>query len=424
MSSSNNKPISNPYARKKPPPPASSSTTTTTSATTQRPRPREEEPARTFTTFSQAFETVEDSEQYRQEIMRSLHNKNHHNKAAVQQQQKERAQQRAFEASLLDKHDNSQQQQISTETTISDRDHHILLQQPHVLYISTRQRGNGIIPYIRNVPTVYSKMVPDYVMGTTRCALFLSCKYHNMHKDYIHKRLAELKTDFTLRVLLVLVDMDDNTSVLQQLNTLAVTHDMTLILAWSEEEAARYLETFKAFDGKDASLIQRKEKTAFGDQVSEFLATTAATKVNKTDAAQLLAQFTNIRSIAAASMDELGVVSGMGQVKVKGLYDALHKPFRASSRKKQKQVEEELEEEEDDDESAILENESSELAQDTTVPEQVNNNGDENKQAMNDDAKSSMVESSWIHLHATNHLLLLKYVSIEAVESSMNLKVS
>jgi DNA excision repair protein ERCC-1 len=141
-----------------------------------------------------------------------------------------------------------------------------------------------------------------------------------------------------LRILLVLVDLEDNAIVLQQLNKLAVLHNMTLILAWSEEEAARYLETYKYAEGNDASLIQRKEKTNFVDQATEFLA--GAQGVNKTDAASLLSQFTSVKAIMAASKEELGLVPGLGQVKVKRLHDAFHKPFsskRARERKKQKE---------------------------------------------------------------------------------------
>ena len=221
---------------------------------------------------------------------------------------------------------------------LTDRDHHVLM-QPHVLYVSTKQRGNGILKHIRNVPMAFSQMVPDYLMSTSRCALFLSCKYHNLYPNYIHRRIAELRTDFVLRVLLVLVDVEDNASTLLFLNKLAVINNMTLILAWSEEEAARYLETYKAFDGKDASSIQRREQTNFVDQVADVL--TAARGVNKTDSAQLLSQFSSLKAITAASMDELGLCSGMGDVKVKALHDALHKPFstrRANQRKEAKEM--------------------------------------------------------------------------------------
>jgi DNA excision repair protein ERCC-1 len=121
---------------------------------------------------------------------------------------------------------------------------------------------------------------------------------------------------------------------------------MTLILAWSEEEAARYLETFKAFDGKDASIIQKKEQTHFADQVADFLGTS---KINKTDSGQLLSQFSNLRSLMEASMDELGLVAGMGEVKVRRLHDAFHKPFSSKAAAKRRKTRQEEEEVEDDE---------------------------------------------------------------------------
>lgn len=157
--------------------------------------------------------------------------------------------------------------------------------------------------------------------------------------------------------MLVLVDVQDNATILLFLNKLAITNSMTLILAWTEEEAARYLETFKAFDGKDASIIQKKEQTHFGDQVADFLGSSKG--VNKTDSVQLLAQFSNLRSLMEASMDELGLVTGMGEVKVRRLHDAFHKPFSSKAAAKRRKTMQEQEEQiqvddndDDDDEGS------------------------------------------------------------------------
>jgi DNA excision repair protein ERCC-1 len=255
-----------------------------------------------ISSFSQAFESIEDTSHYRGQIQK-------HKNAANPAEVETRAQQRAFDAAA------QQNLADTSHTSMTDRDQHALL-QPHVLYVSTKQRGNAVLNFIRNVPFAYSTMVPDYIMSTTRCALFLSLKYHSLYPDYIHRRIAEIRSD------------------------------LTLILAWSEEEAARYLETFKAFDGKDASIIQKKEQTHFADQVADFLGTS---KINKTDSGQLLSQFSNLRSLMEASMDELGLVAGMGEVKVRRLHDAFHKPFSskaAAKRQKTRQEEEELEDDE------------------------------------------------------------------------------
>ena len=224
-----------------------------------------------------------------------------------------------------------------------DRDYHVLL-QPHVLYVSTKQRGNDVLKYIRNVPMAVSKMVPDYIMSPTTCALFLSIKYHQLYPLYIHRRIGELRTDFRLRVLLVLVDVEDNANALASLNKLAVTQNMTLILAWTEAEAARYLETYKALDGKDASSIQKRESNNFQEQTADFL--TACKPVNKTDAANLLYHFSTIQAVSAASPDELALCEGLGPIKVKKLYEALHKPFSKFKARQRKREREEKEKQE------------------------------------------------------------------------------
>lgn len=297
------KKITNPYAKKKSP----------TAQQEALPRPSTRDAAN-FGTFSQAFSSVEDTAHYQSEVG------NIQGGAASEA----RAQQREFDT----------QAARDEAARLDARDQHALL-QPHVLYVSTKQRGNGILKYIRNVPFAYSKMLPDYIMSSHRCALFLSMKYHNLYPNYIQRRIAELKTDFKLRILLVLVDVEDNANVLLALNRLAVVHNFTLLLAWSEEEAARYLETFKAFDGKDASSIQKREQNNFVDQVADFL--TTAKSVNKTDSAQLLSQFSSVKQLMAASEEELSLCPGLGEKKVKRLYEALHKPFSAKAAKKRKE---------------------------------------------------------------------------------------
>jgi len=248
---------------------------------------------------------------------------------------------------------NATNQQVATESSNDpdgvnlqpppdgdDRQYHVLLQS-HVLYVSTKQQGNDVLKYIRNVPMAVSKMVPDYIMSSTTCALFLSIKYHQLYPHYIHRRIGELRTDFRLRVLLVLVDVEDNASALAYLNTLAVTHNLTLILAWTEAEAARYLETYKALDGKDASSIQKRESTNFQEQTADFL--TACKPVNKTDSANLLHHFSTIQAVVAASSDELALCEGLGPIKVKKLYEALHKPFSKFRARQRKRAREEME---------------------------------------------------------------------------------
>ncbi|KAG9333424.1 hypothetical protein JZ751_012684 [Albula glossodonta] len=75
------------------------------------------------------------------------------------------------------------------------------------IIVSPRQRGNPILKFVRTVPWEFGEVLPDYVLGQTTCALFLSLRYHNLNPNYIHDRLKQLGQSFMLRVLLVQVDV-------------------------------------------------------------------------------------------------------------------------------------------------------------------------------------------------------------------------
>lgn len=75
----------------------------------------------------------------------------------------------------------------------------------YTLLVNPKQRGNPLLKSVTNVPWEFDDIVPDYQMGATTCALFLSLKYHNLNPDYIHDRLKKLGKSYQLRVLLVQV---------------------------------------------------------------------------------------------------------------------------------------------------------------------------------------------------------------------------
>jgi DNA excision repair protein ERCC-1 len=295
-------------------------------------------PVNEFTTFSQAFGNTDPNDN-----------------ALVGEEQ---AQQLAFDRSIASASDTHND--TIANNGVTPRENQAMLQS-HILHISTRQRGNPIIEHIRNVPYKFSELVPDYIMAATRCALFLSLRYHNLHPTYIHRRIAELKSDFEYRMLLCLVDVEDNASPILFLNDLCVQNNFTLILAWSEEEAARYLETVRAFDGKDPTpVIGKHEPKTHIEKVIRALGSIPS--VNKSDASQLLTQFGCFRNLVNASVDELGVCPGIGPKKVRRLYEAFHRPFSKDNAKKKKEKKSEKvdeDEDEDDDQGVARDKKSS-----------------------------------------------------------------
>ncbi|KAM4609112.1 DNA excision repair protein ERCC-1 isoform 2-T2 [Polymixia lowei] len=157
------------------------------------------------------------------------------------------------------------------------------------IIVSPRQRGNPILKYVRSVPWEFGEVVPDYVLGQTTCALFLSLRYHNLNPNYIHERLKQLGQTFTLRVLLVQVDVKDPHHSLKELARICIMADCTLILAWSPEEAGRYLETYKSYEKKPADLLKEHVEKDYLSKVTDCLTTVKS--VNKTDAITLLSTF-------------------------------------------------------------------------------------------------------------------------------------
>ncbi|XP_062508126.1 DNA excision repair protein ERCC-1-like isoform X2 [Corticium candelabrum] len=196
---------------------------------------------------------------------------------------------------------------------------------PRAIIINPAQKKNPIIRHIRNVPYEFSNIPADYVMGLTTCALFLSLKYHNLHPEYIHERLKQLGNNYELRVLLVVVDIDDVHKSIQELNKIAVLTNCTLMLAWSFEEAARYLETYKSFEAKPPDMLMERVEKDYHSRLVDALTTVKA--VNKTDVVTLSETFGRLTDIVNASVDELAVCPGVGQKKAQRLHALFHEPF-------------------------------------------------------------------------------------------------
>ena len=64
-----------------------------------------------------------------------------------------------------------------------------------------------------------------------------------------------------IRVLLTLVDVKEPRHCIKELEKIAIVSNLSMVLCWSNEEVARYLETFKAYEFKSAEAIMEKATT-------------------------------------------------------------------------------------------------------------------------------------------------------------------
>lgn len=209
--------------------------------------------------------------------------------------------------------------------------------------VAQSQKGNPLLesPSMKMTSWSYNgQVLLDYYINATIQVLFLSLKYHKLRPEYVWRRIEKLKggtssTDFdvndqTLRVLLVVVDIDSPQEVLRSLLVICVKNDLTLVIAWSFEEAGNYIAYLKQNEmarSKVVSSIQGIKKGDYNSHILETLTTVRA--VNKTDVANLLANCKSFKDIvlAAANGDGLDQIPGLGHRKVENLKAVFSNPF-------------------------------------------------------------------------------------------------
>lgn len=194
------------------------------------------------------------------------------------------------------------------------------------IYVSPRQKGNPILANLRSFAWEYSDIPADYVLGLTTCALFLSLKYHRLHPEYIYNRIKALQGKYSLRVLLTMVDIENHEDSLKELSKTSLVNNVTLILCWSAAEAARYLELYKSYEHANAGAIRGMESKGYAEKMVDFI--TIPRGINKTDAVSLVGAFGSIKQAVNARPEEVAIINGWGEKKIKRWCAVVDEPFR------------------------------------------------------------------------------------------------
>jgi DNA excision repair protein ERCC-1 len=199
-------------------------------------------------------------------------------------------------------------------------------QGPSAILVSTRQKGNPILNHIKSLPWEWTDTPCDYVLGATTCALFLSLKYHRLHPEYIYGRIRALGKLYNLRIVLTMVDIQNHEEALKELSKTSMINNLTLILCWSAQEAGRYLELFKSYEHASPASIRAHQAETYRESLTEFVTTPRT--INKTDAASLISNFGSLQQAVNAQPEELALVPGWGEKKVKSWVSVVREPFR------------------------------------------------------------------------------------------------
>ncbi|GAA6043456.1 hypothetical protein JCM8097_002868 [Rhodosporidiobolus ruineniae] len=202
------------------------------------------------------------------------------------------------------------------------------------ILVSTRQKGNPVINHIRTVPWEYGDIKCDYQVGATAGLLYLSIRYHLLHPEYIHTRIADLGQSYSLRIVLVHCDADNHTAAMRELTKICLVNNYTLITCWTAQEVGRYLELYKSLERKPPDLIRERVDDSYMAHLTSAL--TSVKGVNKTDCVTLISHFGSFEKILTAPSATLSSLPGLGDKKVKRLRDAFTAPFQLNAGKKRR----------------------------------------------------------------------------------------
>ena len=153
-----------------------------------------------------------------------------------------------------------------------------------------------------------------------------SLKYHRLHPEYIYTRIRNLQGKYNLRVLLTMVDIPNHEDALRELAKTSVVNGVTVILCWSAAEAARYLELYKSYEHANFTAIKGQQATGYAEKLVEFV--TVPRSINKADAVALVSTFGSLRHAVNADPEQVAIVGGWGEKKVKAWRKAVEEPFR------------------------------------------------------------------------------------------------
>ncbi len=123
-----------------------------------------------------------------------------------------------------------------------------------------------------------------------------------------------------------MVDIQNHEDSLKELSKTSLINNLTLVLCWSAQEAARYLELFKSYEHASPTSIRAHQATSYSEKLVEFI--TVPRSINKTDAYGLVSAFGSVRASVNARPEEISGITGWGEKKVERWCETVRQPFR------------------------------------------------------------------------------------------------
>ena len=125
------------------------------------------------------------------------------------------------------------------------------------------------------------------------------------------------------------MDITASQPTLRELSKLAYDSNLSMILAFSTEDAAKYIETLKSYEHKSPDFIREKVDSNNFSKISTAL--TKIRSINKTDVVTLTSNFKTVKDLFHAKSDELKALPGFGDEKVKNFLKVFDQKFKSNA---------------------------------------------------------------------------------------------
>lgn len=242
----------------------------------------------------------------------------------------------------------------------------------NLIFAHIAQKANPILKNSKILRHIQFRndLLPDYIITKEICIFYLSMKFHRTKPEYIANRLKSLNNLFSLRVLLLDVDLfkdrsqtQKNSSDSQDLNSsggsdfanqhildvnqgtehhsdlsqkqaiLEVTkvcleYNATLLLSFSKRQAAQYIDMYREYAHTPKSVLKAKVDDDYLSMMQAVL--TSVKSVNKTDVNSLIRNFGSFKSIVTSKKEDLLMCPGLGSRKCNELEAIFQAPFLRS----------------------------------------------------------------------------------------------
>jgi DNA excision repair protein ERCC-1 len=131
--------------------------------------------------------------------------------------------------------------------------------------------------------------------------------------------------DFDLRILLILVDVENHDEYLRNLVRVCIHNDFTMLLAWTPQEAANYLVRLKQMENAAPTSIMGQTPQTYREQLVEFMS--KVRRVNKSDAVALVSHFGTLKEAILNGTETAELISGWGHTKAVRFRETVTEPF-------------------------------------------------------------------------------------------------